>query len=364
VTRGRTQTGRRILALAVLSALVLTSARAATDPVADLLERGAFKRARADLERRLAAHPDDPMAIALMGQVKLRYGDLGSARTMGEKAVQMDPNNADFHLWLGEAYGVTAQKVSVLKKLGWGKKFRHETETAIALDPKQVEARENMMEFFLVAPGIAGGDKRKAKAMADQIAAIDPVHGQLALARIALTEKDSATADARYRDAARVDPKSYDGPISAASWFAYGRDNWEEAERDARAALENGPDRIGAYSVLAAAYVHVERWPDLDAILDRAERAVPDNLTAHYWAAVRLITEKKDPPRAERYLRKYLAVEPEPNRPTWANAHWRLAGALELQGKIAEAITELETAIKLDPNDDDAKKDLKRLKRV
>src|SRR5262245_12752613 len=344
------------------SALEFASARAATAPAADLMERGAFKRARADLERRLAAQPDDPTSLALMGQVKLFYGDLESARTMGEKAVQLDPQNSNFHLWLGEAYGLTAQKASVLKKMGWGKKFRKETETAIALDPRQVEARENMMQFFLEAPGIAGGDKKKAKTMADEIAAIDPARGQLALAQIALTEKDSATADARYREAARVDPKSYDGPIGAANWFAYGRENWKEAESDARAALEVGPDRIGSYAVLAVGYVHDERWSDLDAILASAERAVPDNLTAYYSAAVMLITEKKDASRAERYLRKYLGVEPEPNRPSFARAHWRLAGALEQQGKKPEAVTELETAIKLDPDLEDAKKDLKRLK--
>jgi cytochrome c-type biogenesis protein CcmH/NrfG len=81
-----------ILALALLqSALGLASARAATDPAADMLERGAFKRARAELERRLAAHPDDPMTLALMGQVKLFYGDLASARAMGERAVQLGP---------------------------------------------------------------------------------------------------------------------------------------------------------------------------------------------------------------------------------------------------------------------------------
>jgi tetratricopeptide (TPR) repeat protein len=216
----------------------------------------------------------------------------------------------------------------------------------------------------MVAPGVAGGDKKKAKTMADEIAAIDPARGQLALARIALAEKDSATADARFREAARVDPKSYDGCIGAASWFAYSRENWKEAESAARAALEVGPDRIGSYAVLAAVYVHGERWSDLDGILDSAERAMPDNLTAHYTAAVTLITEKKDAPRAERYLRKYLGVEPEPNRPSFARAHWLLAGALEQQGKKPDAMTELQTAIKLDPDLEDAKKDLKRLKRA
>jgi len=347
----------------LLSAVVFGRASAATDPAAEMIERGAYKRARADLERRLAARPDDPTTLALMGQVKLAYGDVESARTMSERAVQLDPGNAEFHLWLGEAYGLTAQKAGVLKKLGWAKKFRHETETAIALDPKQVEARENMVQFFLEAPRIAGGDRKKAKAMADTIVVIDRARGLLVKARIALADKDTATADARYREAARVEPKSYDGCIGAASWFANSGRDWKEAETDARAALEIGPDRIGSYAVLAAACARGDRWQELDDILDRAGRALPDNLSAHFYAAIALIAETKDAPRAERYLRAYLGVEPEPNRPSWARAHWKLAAALEQQGKKAEAIAELEAAIKLEPGLEDAKKDLKRLQR-
>jgi hypothetical protein len=50
----------------------------------------------------------------------------------------------------------------------------------------------------------------------------------------------------------------------------------------------------------------------------RAARAVPDDLTPPYRAALRL-------PRAERYLRAYLAQPPEGNAPSAADARAQFA---------------------------------------
>ena len=105
-----------------------------------------------------------------------------------------------------------------------------------------------------------------------------------------------------------------------------------------------------------------KRWSDLDAILGEAEAAVPDNHVAYYIAANALLASKEDLPRAERYLRKYLSQEAEAESPSHAAARWRLGLVLEQQGRKAEAISEIEAALKADASIEPAKKDLKRLK--
>ena len=75
-----------------------------------------------------------------------------------------------------------------------------------------------------------------------------------------------------------------------------------------------------------------------------------------------VLPQGTDYPRAERYLRKYLTQEPEPNSAPLAYAHWHLGQALEKEGKRAEAIAEIEQATKLKPDLEDAKKDLRRLR--
>jgi tetratricopeptide (TPR) repeat protein len=89
-----------------------------------------------------------------------------------------------------------------------------------------------------------------------------------------------------------------------------------------------------------------------------ARRAVPDDAVPYYRAAERLLAA--DPGRAERYLRVYLAQEPEGNQPSAADAHWKLGLALEAQGRAGDALVELKESIRLNP-ESKAVPDLKRL---
>ena len=63
----------------------------------------------------------------------------------------------------------------------------------------------------------------------------------------------------------------------------------------------------------------------------------------------------KDLPRAERYFRKYLTMEPEGAEPHHAAAYWRLGLVLEKEGKKAEAIVQVEEALRAEPDFKEAK---------
>jgi tetratricopeptide (TPR) repeat protein len=104
-----------------------------------------------------------------------------------------------------------------------------------------------------------------------------------------------------------------------------------------------------------------EKWSELEATLAASEKNVPDNLVCYYRAANTLLNIGKELTRAEGYFRKYLTQEPEPNAASHAATHWRLGLVLEKQGRKADAMAELQTALKMDPNSP-AKADLKRLK--
>jgi tetratricopeptide (TPR) repeat protein len=95
----------------------------------------------------------------------------------------------------------------------------------------------------------------------------------------------------------------------------------------------------------------------------RAEKNVPDDYGAFYQSGKVLLFSGKDLPRAERYFRKYLAIEPEGGEPHHSAAHWRLGLVLEKEGKNPEAIAEMEAALHAEPDLKEAKEDLKRLKK-
>jgi tetratricopeptide (TPR) repeat protein len=111
--------------------------------------------------------------------------------------------------------------------------------------------------------------------------------------------------------------------------------------------------------VLAAVYAGRGDWNALEAILAAAAHEVPDDGAAYFRAAERLIADHREPARAERYLRLYLAQEAEGNQPTAADARWQLGVALQAQGQEASAIREWKAAVQLDP-ESAAARELKR----
>ncbi len=346
-------------------ALFLPGALLGGDTATDgLLEGGHWKRLRAIAEPRVAASPNDAQAAYLLASVKEELGDLQNALTLAEKAVSLEPNNARYHLRVATISIELGQKAGIFKGLGLARRFRAEAEKAISLDPKYLDAREALMEFYFEAPGIAGGDKKKAWATADEIGRIDSARGLLAQANLAAREKKPAKQEEFLKRAAASAPHDYRVLRELAGFYASdSQKNFDLAEKYALDALKIEEGRVWPHAVLAIAYAATERWQDLDTLLTRAEKKVPDDFGPHYQAGKALLLAGKDLPRAERYFRKYLTLEPEGGEPNHAAAHWRLGQVLEKQGKKPEAIAEMEEALRLQPDFKPAKDDLKRLKK-
>src|ERR1700674_1355847 len=329
----------------------------------DLLERGHGKRLRAMAKTQVAAKPNDAQAAYYLASAREKLGDLKGALPLAEKAVSADPNNARYHLRVATICISLGQQAGIFKGMGLAHRFKEEAEKAVALDPNNVDAREDLMEYYFDAPGIAGGDKKKAWATAEEIGRIDTTRGLLAQASLAAKEKNSAKEEDLYRKALAGAP--HDGRVLRTAAGFYGSEaqkKYDLAEKYARAALKLDETGAGPYVVLAIAYAAGERWQDLDTAMAQAGENVPDDYGALYQAGKVLLFSGKDLPRAERYFRKYLTMEPEGGEPHHAAAHWRLGLVLEKQGKKPEAIAEMEESLRLEPELKEAKQDLKRLR--
>ncbi len=322
--------------------------------------QGHFKRARAIVEQRYRQNPKDPETLWLMAWLKQEWRDSHTAIELAEKAVAADPKNARFHHRLADALGDEAERAGKLRQFGLARRFRRELETSLALDPHNSDALMLLMEYYLQAPGILGGDKDKARAIPDQIMRFDPVEGYFARVRLARFDRHFGEIEGLYRRATEAQPANYDAQLQLGS-FCGNNKKLDEAESRAREAIRIDPDRVAAHALLAAVLVHQQKWTDLHRTLAAAEEAVPDNLYPYFRAATNCISLNIELPRAEQYLRKYLGQEPEPDMPSHAVARWRLGQALEKQGRKPDAIAEYQASVNLDPNSP-AKQELKRLK--
>ncbi len=292
----------------------------------------------------------------------MAFKDFDGALPLAQHAVDLDGKNSDFHLKLGQVFGEMAARASIFSAGSLAVKFRKEVEIAIELDSRNLEALDSMMQFKFQAPGMMGGNKDEARALAEKITLLNASEGYLAHAELAELEKNPAQVEAYLLQAVQANPKNYGALTALAKFYSQPpHAKYDEAVKHAQRALQLDPKQIGAQWILARVLALQERWGDLEQILSASEKNVPDDLRPFYEAAQASLETGKELPRAEGDARKYLSQEAEGEEPDMAEAHLLLGLVFEREGRNSEARLEIQTALRLKPGFKAAKDDLKRL---
>jgi len=249
----------------------------------NLIEAEHWKKARAIVDARFRQNPDDALANFLLSQIRNAFGDDTSPRALAEKAVSLDGHVAKYHRQFAEVLGLEARHASVFRLVTLAHQFRSEIDTAISLDPHDVQAHRDLLEYYLVAPGIAGGDFGKAAGAAERIFALDISEGFLAKARIASYRKQLNEAEVLLRRAAEAQPASYRARVELAKFYLTpdpnkAHPNPTAAESAANELRKIDRGRVVPYAVLAQVYAERSDWSALDAVLADGARQRPDDL--------------------------------------------------------------------------------------
>jgi len=348
----------------LLAALLVHMGLSATDPALESLAKGGhWKRVRAQAEQRIKVQPSDPEGYLYLARAKARFNDLQGASDASKRAVELAPGSAEAWATHAANLGTQAQRASLLKQMGFAKDCRAAGEKALALDGKNRTALEVMAGYYENAPGLIGGDKEKAKGLRETLKGLDPDQSFVLELNEALKTKEAGRIDAALRKAQQGRPKETWPYTNAASIYLDPARTLrpQEGERAARAALALEPIHAGAMGYLAVSLAAQGRWKEVDEVLARTEQHSAENLVPYYSLGRFLLLTGTDLPRAEACFRRYLGQDPEGGAPDRASAHWRLGLVLEKQGRKAEAIQQLQIALKINPDHKDAKADLKRL---
>ncbi len=119
-----------------------------------------------------------------------------------EKAVELAPGNADYQYWFAASSFERVNDVNMLSKMSLASDGRKAFEKAVEIDPGFVAARIGLVQFYLNAPGIAGGSVEKAKAQGDALIALPDKRGEyqgcMVLAGVAAHEKDWAEMSRQF----------------------------------------------------------------------------------------------------------------------------------------------------------------------
>jgi tetratricopeptide (TPR) repeat protein len=305
--------------------------------------------------------------LAEIGMMRLFYRlevDWDDVEKYADKAIDLDNTKAEYYITLGNIIGMKAQQGNKLRAMGRAKKARKAIEAALEIDPDNLDARDWLMNYYLYAPGFAGGDKDKARAMADDIAGIDSVAGYIGWAAIyEFDDEDIEAAETAYLNALALEPED------AEVYFAYAyfcARNGEPGKAEATAAELLGKEWIDdetrgrVHRDLAGMYRGDEEWEKAIAEYEKAVEADPTEMYSMYQLGTTYILAETNLDEAERIFKMYMK-QPRLKGwwPTMADAHYRLACVYNIKGDKEAARAEVEKALVLDPDHDSAK-DLKR----
>src|SRR5712692_5838153 len=90
----------------------------------------------------------DSAVFELLGKNYFMLGDYKKASEAFERAVAADPANSDYRHWLGKAFGRRAETSSPLTAPGLACKARQNFQKAVELDPKNLEAMNDLFEYY------------------------------------------------------------------------------------------------------------------------------------------------------------------------------------------------------------------------
>jgi cytochrome c-type biogenesis protein CcmH/NrfG len=277
-----------------------------------LLAQGKADEAVAALEQQIKQNANDAAAHNLLCRVYYAEERWDAAVNSCERAAAIEPQNGLYQLWLGRAYGNKAEHSSFITAAGLAGKVRGSFEKAVRLDPANLNARSDLAEFYLEAPGFMGGGLDKAEAQASEIEKHDASTGAWLRGRIAEKRSKPAEAEAAYKEA-----------------------------------IAQSKHPAQAWMNLASFYRRSNRMDELEKAISKAIEidGVADN--DFYDAATLLFRAGRNFPFAIQLLSRYVAGDRKSAEAPAFQAWYMLGLLKEKQGDKAGALEAYTTSAKL-----------------
>ena len=281
-------------------------------------------------QERMTVNSKDDVAIWYLG--RMVAGDTNkrvALLTRVEQCIKDLPQSARCHHTLGSLYGAMALSGGMTAGIKYAGRIKEMYLKAVALDPKNYTMRRDLNQFYLMAPGMAGGSVSKAVTNSHEFAKIDPLRSQLLLAEVQIYEKKFTQAESTIK---AVIPG---------------------ADADLAETILNGTTSLGF------AMINNNEAAKAQKLFEQLIAAAPTNATVHFGLG-RALLEQNNFNGAIAAIERALQIEPK------LTGHYRLALAYQGKGDEAKAIADYHKFLSYQTSGkaaDDAKKRLADLQR-
>ena len=313
----------------LLALVFVTAAAAGADESAPVLvATGSVDQAISELHGQITRTPNDARAYNLLCRAYFSVGDWDRGISACQRAVSLAPDNSQYHLWLGRVYGEKADRANFLTAASLAKHVREEFEESVRLNPSNIDARADLAEFYLEAPGIVGGGRDKALRQAESMESLDPARAHWVRGRLAEKERQDDRAEAEYK-----------------------------------AAIEAGHGEASTWLNLGLFYSHRQRWDDMEKALLHVRSAPLDRPDALVDAAQILVRAKRNFLEAVELLRAYLNGKTQVEQAPAFKVHYLLGTVQEKLGDKRAAVDEYRASLDLARDFAPAQQALQRVNR-
>ena len=321
---------RNITIFLTLLTLPFTSSAQSTDAdFAQLLKDKKFAEIEKIANERITANAKDDVALwHLVNAVSNDPAKRDAAIPKAESCIKALPDSAKCHHALGRLYGAAAMSSGLVNGIKYASRIKEEFIKAVELDPKSFESRQDLNQFYLQAPGVAGGSVRKAIEGSEAHAKINTAQGQLLRANIHIYKNE-----------------------------------FEQAERLLASIKRDGDEVVSnalpqAWVSLGFAMINDKQFEKAQAVFERQLAVDADNAMLHFGLG-RAQLENKLVDAAIASLERALKIDRK------LNAHYRLGIAYQTKGDKPKAIAAFQqflTYVTAGKAADDAKQRLETLR--
>ena len=314
----------------VLFSVVVSAQSGSIEDGKRLLEQKDYKAAKTVFEELAESDSKNHEAFYYLGRSLFELEDYKKSVKALEKSIKIHPSSSDYLVWLGNALGYRAREVNKLSMIRIAGKMKKSYQKAVELDPTNIDARLGVMQYLLAAPAIAGGSKDKAKEQAQEIMKLDKNRGYEALLLVYANEGNLDELEKQALEAIAFNEKNVTFKVYL-SYAYHTRSEYDKAFEFCEKTLIELPDKapflfqIGRISALSG---------------ERLDRGIE-------------------------CLEMYLNSELETTSITPGKhfAYWTMGSIYEHKNDIESAKIAYERALKINPNFEEAKKALKKIRK-
>ena len=267
-----------MLTVIILSFYSLLLATVSFEKIDQLIEDKNFEEAKTHLEEMIDQDDENAEAYFKLGICWFSLGDNDEAVDAFEEATELDDTNAKYYTWLGNALGRKTQNASIFKQPFLAPRIKNAYKRAVELDSTLVGARIGLAQYYLMAPGIMGGDVEKARWHIDILLEMGELQGKFLLATYYNNEDmpDSAIIVYEQLEADVGNDPQYYNFYNQYGYMLLNQKKYDAAIDKFKKQVELAPDRANPYDSLGDGYRAAGRIDEAIAAYKKALEIDPN----------------------------------------------------------------------------------------